>query len=120
MSGRGGVAEDRQVHPVIVDHPPHRLEAGEPRAEQQPTRAGLAREPCPRKDLISRSGHVGDIQARQPGLPVGARHRLGAQRNPFLEAAERLVGDAVVILNEVHAPEGARIGHVGQVLRRQS
>ena len=87
--------------------------------DQQAACAGLAGEQGARKDLVSGRRHIGEIQARQPRLLIGARHGLGAQRNPFLEAAERLIADAVVVLDEIHATQGTGVGHVGQMLRRQ-
>ena len=59
---------------------------------------------------------LGTIERAPAGLPVGARHRRGTAGDALGEGAERLVGQAVVVLDQVDPAQGQAVGERRQRL----
>ena len=46
-----------------------------------------------------------EIEAAMPGLTVGLGHRLGTAGDPLLKGTKLMVGEPLIIFDEVQAPK---------------
>ena len=104
------MAHDRQPDPAVPRDPGHGLEPGQPRTDQEPAGAGVPREGRPPRHLLGARRDVWHVEAAQPGLGVGPADGLGRLPHPLLEPAERLVSQAVIVLDDVDPSQGQAVG----------
>ena len=60
------------------------------------------------------------IAAPSSGLPVGPRYCRGTLGDSVLEAAKRMIGQALVILDQIEATSRELIGQGGEVPSRKA
>jgi hypothetical protein len=88
-----------RLTPVVVGQRAHGVKADNAGADEQAARAGVARETSVRCDLIGGRGDVGQVETVKAGFAVGAGHGCRALLDARLERAERLVRQAVIVLD---------------------
>lgn len=81
-----------------------------------PTSPGpISSAPAPRAwARLARRSHVRGVDAAEPGLAVRPRHRISTARDALAERRERLVGQAVVVFDDVDGAERQAIREVRQ------
>ena len=123
-AARSGVPVGRMRHHCQVTRTlgdgPHRVEAGKARAEQD------AGQPC-RNDpveallqCLERARDVRQIHRPATGGRVGRRHGLGHDRYPLREPGRGLIGQAVVVLDDIDAGACEGGGEARQLGRREA
>ena len=73
----------------------------------------------PLGDLVGRRGDVGQIEAVQPRLLVRPLDRVAAPRHPLVKRAKRLVGQPMVVFDQVDAPQRQAVSQISQLRGRQ-
>ncbi len=103
---------------------PHQLgERGQPeqrRCQQQRAGAGVARLPHLLRHVPRRADGARCVQRAVPGVRGGAVDRALAGVHARRERRVRLVGESVVVLDDVDARGGERVRERGQALDRQA
>ncbi len=71
-------------------------------------------------DLIGTGGDVHGIEHLAPGLVLHLSEACHHLRHTLLHGAEGLVGEGLVVLDQVNAAHGGLVGHVSRVIGREA
>ena len=113
-AGHGGVREHR--HPRSRGQPADRVEPHDDGAHHDAAAPRLAGESEIFLDRRGAPRELGEVHAMAAGLPVRLRHRFLAARHPLAERGRRLVGQVVVVLDDVDPAEREPITQLRELL----
>ncbi len=109
--------EDGQA--VLVADQAQGVQADQPRTDQNAPTAGSARRRQTLRQQRSRRGHVREVLAVPAGGGIRPRHRLLTARQTLGERRRRLIGKAMIVLDDVDAAAGEGLAALRQFCRRQ-
>ena len=111
----GRVAHDGQTKVRVLGEVPHGVDAGDARDHEHRARAGSLGEPGALDHQVRGGVQARGVDALATRLGVSPSHSRGAGPDALLVGRVSLVGQAVIVLDDVDATLGKRVSHLREL-----